>query len=269
MKKMNKKNSGNKTLVNGTIALFIVALIALGCTCGRGSGSAPAEYVGSWTGSDGSTLAIRADGSGDYKGSSEITNGSVEVKDGKLSVTLFGFGKTMNIDEPPKNAQMKLDGIVYKLAGGTTLVDTKSDDKKTEAPAKKADASKGEIPADEELQYMAKTTLLDFNDAIQKGDFTDFHSHIAKNWQKQISAERFKQEFQAFIDKGVDISEISSEKAEFSPAPSIDKVGKTRMLVVNGSYDISPEPTRFELKYIPEGKEWKLFGIDVRTKSFK
>ena len=88
-------------------------------------------------------------------------------------------------------------------------------------------------------------------------------------WQKQISAERFKQEFQAFIDKRVDISAISSEEASFSPAPSIDKVGNMKMLVMKGSYDISPSPTTFELKYIPDGKEWKLFGIDVRTKSFK
>lgn len=267
MKNTNRKNSGaNKTLINGTIALFIVALIALGCTCGRGSGSAPAEYVGSWTGSDGSTLAIRGDGSGDYKGSSEVTNGSVEIKDGKLSVTLFGFGKTMNIDESPKNGQMKLDGIVYKLVGGTTLVDTKSDDKKTEAPAKKADASKAEIPADDELQYMAKTTLLDFNDAIQQADFTNFHRKIAKAWQKQVTPEQFKQGFNDFIVKKVEISEIKQMDANFTSSPKIDKSRGLKELVVEGRYDTSPLPTKFKLNYVPEGKEWKLYGIEVNTR---
>lgn len=205
MKKMTDKNSNNnKTLVNGVFALFIVALIALGCTCNK-----------------------------------EWDFANMGKEDDNRSVS------------------------------NTSNSDTKNENTKTTVPTKRADASKGEMPADDELQYMAKTTLLDFNDAIQQADFSGFHSRISKTWQKQLSPDRFKQEFQAFIDKGVDISAISSEKAEFSPAPSIEKTGSMKMLVLKGSYDISPAPTTFELKYIPEGKEWKLFGIDVRTKSFK
>jgi hypothetical protein len=205
MKKItDKTGNNNKTLVNGVMALFMVALIALGCTCG---------------------------------------------KDFDLS----------NIGKESDN----------RTVSNTSNSETKKEDTKTKVPTKKADASKGEMPADDELQYLAKTSLLDFNDAIQKADFSSFHSNLSKTWQKQITAEKFKQEFQAFIDKGVDISAISSEEASFSPAPSIDKAGGVKMLVMKGSYDISPSPTTFELKYVPEGKEWKLFGIDVRTKSFK
>lgn len=205
MKKINDKiSNGNKTLVNGVVALFIVALIALGCTCGK-------------------------------------------------DFDLANIGKESD----------------NRTVSNTSNSVVKNEDTKTKVPTKKADASKGEMPADDELQYLAKTSLLDFNDAIQKADFSGFHSRLSKTWQKQITAERFKQEFQAFIDKGVDISAINSEEASFSPAPSIDKVGNMKMLVMKGSYNISPSPTTFELKYIPDGKEWKLFGIDVRTKSFK
>ncbi len=35
---------------------------------------------------------------------------------------------------------------------------------------KKADASRGEIPSDDELQEMVKTTILDFSDAVQSAD---------------------------------------------------------------------------------------------------
>lgn len=35
--------------------------------------------------------------------------------------------------------------------------------------------------------------------------------------------------------------------------------------MVEGSYDTSGIKTDFELQYIPEGKEWKLFGIRVYT----
>ncbi|NJM54422.1 MAG: hypothetical protein HC846_14225 [Blastocatellia bacterium] len=44
----------------------------------------------------------------------------------------------------------------------------------------KADASKKEIPSDAEMQEIAKATLLDFNDALQSEDFTNFHG---KNFQ--------------------------------------------------------------------------------------
>lgn len=205
MKKIiDKLGDDNKTLVNGAMALFIVALIALGCTCNK-------------------------------------------------SFDLSNIGKESD----------------NRTVSNTSNTVTKDDDATTEVPATRANAAKGEMPSPEELQYMAKTTLLDFNSAIQKADFTDFHNNISKTWQKQLSPEKFKQEFQAFIDRKVDISDISSEKADFSPAPSIDSSSRVKMLIVQGSYDISPAPTTFELKYIPDGKEWKLFGIDVKTKSFK
>src|SRR5829696_5854783 len=43
----------------------------------------------------------------------------------------------------------------------------------------KADASKAQVPSDDEMQDMVKRTLLDFNDALQKEDFSDFHKTIS------------------------------------------------------------------------------------------
>lgn len=207
MKKMLKEFVvGKNTQTNGIFALFIIALIALGCTCNK-------------------------------------------------NFDFANSGKNESDNRAVSNTE--------------TNTGTSTDDDSLTPPATRADASKGEVPTESESQYMAKKTLLDFNEAIQKADFTDFHGNISRTWQKQISAEKFKQEFQAFIDKGVDISEIKSKKAEFSPSPGIETVGRMKMLVMKGSYDIRPVPTIFELKYIPDGDDWKLFGIDVRTKSFK
>ncbi len=132
-------------------------------------------------------------------------------------------------------------------------------------PAVRADASKAEMPSEDELQYLTKTTLLDFNDAVQKGDFTDFYSRMSQNGQKLVSPEKLKQQFGIFIEKGVDISGIRSEKAEFSPAPGISPGKIMKLLVLQGRYNISPAPTTFELKFVPEGNEWKLYGIDIQT----
>ena len=93
MKKINDKiSNGNKTLVNGVVALFIVALIALGCTCGK-------------------------------------------------DFDLSKIGKESD----------------NRTVSNTSNSDAKNEDTKTKVPAKKADASKGEMPADDELQYLAKT----------------------------------------------------------------------------------------------------------------
>jgi len=38
-----------------------------------------------------------------------------------------------------------------------------------------------------------------------------------------------------------------------------------RKLIAKGCYDVTPRPVKFVLKWIPEGKQWKLFGIEVDT----
>lgn len=127
----------------------------------------------------------------------------------------------------------------------------------------KADASKKEVPSDDEMQDIVKRTMLDFNDALQKEDFTDFHKTISKVWQKQVTPEKFKESFKGFIDGDTDLSPIKSMKASFSTPPEITKSSGTNTLEAKGDYDTSPQNTEFELKYIPEGKEWKLIGLKV------
>lgn len=129
----------------------------------------------------------------------------------------------------------------------------------------KADASKGEIPSENELQEMAKTTLLDFNEAIQDEDFTTFYSNISRLWQKQTTPDKLKDTFNVFIEKKVDFATISSLDANFSSNPRVDDSKGFKELVLDGRYNTSPLPTKFTLKYTPEGREWKLTGIVVDT----
>ena len=129
----------------------------------------------------------------------------------------------------------------------------------------KSDASKGEVPADAEAQEIARTSLLDFNSALQSADFTTFHSNISKVWQRQTTPDKLKVLFQSFIDGKANISQISSLEAKFSPSPSIARTQSVKTLVLNGEYATTSIPTTFELKYIAEGKDWKLIAIKVYT----
>lgn len=134
---------------------------------------------------------------------------------------------------------------------------------------KKADASKNEIPSNDEMQDIVKKTLLDFNDGLQKEDFTDFYDTISKTWQKQTSPTKLKSSFQGFIDGDADLSPIKPMTAKFTTGPETVRELGMKMLKVNGEYPTSPITTTFELKYIVEKNEWKLAGINVVTRVTK
>lgn len=182
-------------------------------------------------------------------------------------------------NEPKTNVLFVFLMLIFVVLGCSSLkkqnekVDV--DDAKTPAPVekqstpkpdfKKADASKGEIPGDAELQEMVKTTLLDFNDAVTSADFTTFYGNISKLWQRQTSPAKLEDTFKVFIDGKNNFSAIRSKDAEFSSNPKVDDDKGFKELVLEGRYDTSPLPTKFTLKYTPERKDWKLTGIIVDT----
>jgi hypothetical protein len=194
---------GRGNALSGLIAFGVVALIALGCTCGKDL---------------------------DLSNLGKDNSNSSHTSSNTSSSNTFGG---------PSNS--------------------------SKTSTSKADASKAEMPADDELQAMIKETLLDFDSAVQKADFSDFYSHIAKEWQKQTSPESMKTTFQGFIDKNISIKDIGSLDAEFSPTPSIGREVGFKTLMVEGKYPTTPRSTKFELNYIANGKDWKLSKIVVDT----
>lgn len=280
---LHKTIFGKDAKLSAFFAVGFLIFVGLGCFgSGRSSSSAPvpAAYFGDWRGQDGSTLLIRSDGKGDYKsGGTTVDGGTVAVDDAKkeLSVTFFGIGPTMKIDSPPSGDEMKLGGVIYRRNGGgsTTATDTKktitdapetksSPNPKTENKTyEKADASRGEIPEGDELQEMTQKTLIEFNDAVQADDFTDFFQTISKLWQRQSSPAKLKDTFQVFVDRKIDIGAVRTMGATFTSKPRVDDGKGFKELILEGNYDTSPNPTKFELKYTPEGKNWKLTGIMV------
>jgi hypothetical protein len=165
-----------------------------------------------------------------------------------------------------KNFDLSDTGSNSSSTNSSSSDDTPS---KTKPTFTKADASKGELPSNAELQDMVKTTLLDFDAAVQKEDFSDFYAHICKPWQSQTSPEKLKTSFQPFIDKHISITPIKSLDAEFSPDPEVGREVGFKTLMLQGKYDTSPNMTKFEINYIPEGKEWKLSKIVVDTTETK
>lgn len=238
------------------LMLTIGVLFVLGFACGGDGTPPPSEYVGAWTGNDGSTITIRADGSGDYKsGGTTVTNGSVEIDDAKkeLTIKLVGIGPTLKIDKAPSGNKMTLSGVAYTKPGGSS--DTKSD-------------VKLEIPSKDKLQTLVKTSFMDFSDAVQAEDFTDFNKKVAKVWQEQTSPDEMKDAFKVFVENKKDYNfkrAIASLDATFSPEPTIGKVLDLDALILKGYYPTSPAQANFEMKYVMDDGTWKLVGINIKT----
>ncbi|REJ78645.1 MAG: hypothetical protein DWQ47_04125 [Acidobacteria bacterium] len=158
------------------------------------------------------------------------------------------------------------EGFQWGSNSGSESTDTSADEDGPDSDTKeKADASEKEIPGDEEMEEMIKNTLLDFDRAIKSEDFEDFHDNISEEWQKQTTPRQLKRLFQKFIDGKADVGKVRSLEPDISEGPEIKDFQGFDSLQVKGKFDTSPRETTFDLKYIANGKEWKLAAIEVYT----
>lgn len=147
-------------------------------------------------------------------------------------------------------------------------VPKEDDDKKEEKKrAEKPDASTGEVPSDEELIVLVDESMQDFRRAISDGDFSDFYDTLAEPWQEETNPRKLEDGFDIFIKNPQDVKKIDGMEPEITGKPRIKRELGYKMLNVDGEYDTSPRTVKFELKYIPEGKDWKLSAIRVNTKN--
>lgn len=108
--------SRHNSIATSLIAAALLFFVAAGCGSKDLKAVGP-EYFGAWTGSDGSTMAIRGDGTGDYKsGGTSATGAKVGIneEDNTLNFNVFGMGPSLKIDKPPSGNQMTLGGVVYR-----------------------------------------------------------------------------------------------------------------------------------------------------------
>ena len=175
-----------------------------------------------------------------------------------LSIALgCNCGRTFDLDNTSSTSNTSSDN---PFGNSTTTSNTST----TRAGETKPDASKGAMPSDGEIQYLVRETMLDFNNALQQEDFNAFYSNISKQWQKQTSAESMKSSFQSFIDGQASFGEISDMTADIEDKKTRKQSGYN-VFDVKGKYSTSPIATTFDLSYVAEGKEWKLFKIQVYT----
>jgi hypothetical protein len=120
------------------------------------------------------------------------------------------------------------------------------------------------VPGNDELKSLAESSIIAFGEAVNDKDFSGFYLDIADMWQEQTSAEKLQESFKDFFDKDIDLpAAIKGMEPVFDKPATIDSNG---VLLVGGYYPTKPNRIVFQLKYITQEQEWKLFGIHVVTK---
>lgn len=280
---MKRKFKDLMTGKDSIVSLLLMAAVCLsvGLAC-RGSRDAdakpiPPAYLGDWEGQGGETLSIRSDGKGDYRaGSTKIEGGTAEVdEDAKtLSVTFFGLGKTLKIDQVPSGNQMKLDGVVYRRKGGFSVEDSGFEDNKNSAPVNKGsksntDTADKDLPSDADVESLVKDSVADFTEAVDSENFSGFRANSSKNFQATYSPDLLKSTFKAFIDNKTllvpSLNDVANQAASFSVGPRIRTEQGYKVLVANGSFSSSPRPVEFETEYVMEKGSWKLLKLQVKV----
>ncbi len=119
------------------------------------------------------------------------------------------------------------------------------------------------MPSDKEQKALVFDSLFAFNKAVQDKSFARFYEErLSPEFRKQFSLEKFTAAFQAFIDKGYDISSIAKSDPTFDAPPAFNK---DDLLVLKGHYTTKPNKVTFKLTYSYESSAWKIMGINVEA----
>ncbi|MEQ1859425.1 MAG: hypothetical protein ABMA13_05775 [Chthoniobacteraceae bacterium] len=137
------------------------------------------------------------------------------------------------------------------------------------------------------VKALTHASLLAFNDAVQRKDFTTLFDECSLHWQDQLvtregpaaipgtmrraltpkerdlGAARLQYAFRSFIDQQIDIGGIDGIEPVFDRPAWVNTEG---LLTVSGYYPTRPYRVLFSLKLYYEVPVWRLFGLDVSVR---
>jgi hypothetical protein len=178
--------------------------------------------------------------------SREITNGRATLEG---TIRTSGGGRV-----PASVILVKSDGawLVYGMRFAGAGVGTRE-----EAPG-------GAALDQAAMKRLALRSLLDFNEAVRRRDFTSFHAGLARPMREKYTPAQLRDVFKTFVHQKIDIAPIGAVEPEFeSPAARPSASGE---LALKGRFPTRPSEVQFDLAYIMEGGEWRLIGINVRVR---
>ena len=128
------------------------------------------------------------------------------------------------------------------------------------APGLPAGAQK--VTGDKSHKALITKTLMDFNVAVNRKDFSAFHAKAATQMKRQMKPEQLLEVFRKFVDERVDISGVEKTEPHFDETPTVQN---GLLLTLKGHYKLDPEFLLFDAEYFKEAGEWKILSLNVNT----
>jgi len=114
------------------------------------------------------------------------------------------------------------------------------------------------------MKRLALRSLLDFNDAVRRRDFTSFHAGLARPMREKYTPQQLLSTFQAFVDGKIDLTPIGAVEPIFESREA--RPGPGGELPLKGRFPTRPSEVLFDLAYVIDGGEWRLVSINVRVR---
>ena len=153
------------------------------------------------------------------------------------------------------------------------------------------------IPNERQLQQLVEKTLMDFQDAISRNEFSDFFATVSDRWKyrgkdprllnytgtdrrriedsdptntaQRITVEALRANFQPFVVAKVNLEPIKGKPMTLTSPPAVSSdgvlalAGAYKEFVFQGGFPAQPRTLQFKLEYVFEGSSWRLFGITL------
>jgi hypothetical protein len=120
-----------------------------------------------------------------------------------------------------------------------------------------------QVPSDDEQDVLVRTTLMTFNDANMTGNYAVLLAKSSRQFQTQITAEKLSAAFEPFRTNELFFESAVDAHRDASERPTIDQEGA---LVLTGVLKTDDMQVKYRLRFVQNGKAWKLLGINVDAK---
>jgi hypothetical protein len=120
-----------------------------------------------------------------------------------------------------------------------------------------------QIPSDGEQDVLVRTTLMTFNDANMTGNYAVLLAKASRQFQSQITVEKLASAFEPFRNSELFFENAVTVHCDPSDKPTIDQEGA---LVLTGVLKTDDMQVKYRLRFVQNGKAWKLLGINVDAK---
>ena len=118
------------------------------------------------------------------------------------------------------------------------------------------------LPTDDEQEILIKTTLITFNDANMTGNYSVLHAKSSRQFQDQVSVEKFAAAFKKFRDMRLNIESVVSADIDLTKTKTDDD----GVLQLVGSFKDDDKKIRYDLKFVKNDGVWKLLGLNLDYK---